>query len=132
MIPSEMWYIRCLFIFYNYTSAPLQRVQAVGTAKKLAFHRACEKAFSKVVITVPPSGKVGVQVANKINVSARDQPTPDSMPRSCPQILRDAEEYADSLLQSLMDGCPPVQYRPEQEEQANDSTSHTQNTQRKC
>jgi len=53
-----------MHVHFPYTSVPLQRVQAVGTAKKLAFHRACEKAFSKVVITVPPSGKVGVQVAN--------------------------------------------------------------------
>ena len=46
--------------------APVQKVQALGTAKKLAFHRACENAFSKVVITVLPSGKVGVQVGRQV------------------------------------------------------------------
>ena len=54
---------------YLYLPAPVQKVQALGTAKKLAFHRACENAFSKVVITVLPSGKVGVQVGRQATCS---------------------------------------------------------------
>ena len=60
LIASALYVVYCICL--PYTVAPLQRVQAVGTAKKQAFHRACEQAFSKVVIAVMPGGKVGVQV----------------------------------------------------------------------
>ena len=56
----------CSLCKYLCLPATVQKLQALGTAKKLAFHRACENAFSKMVIAVLPSGKVGVQVGRHV------------------------------------------------------------------
>ncbi len=46
--------------------SPTERAKVIGTAKKLAYRRACENAFSKVIIAVLPSGKAIPEVTNII------------------------------------------------------------------
>ena len=112
---------RFLYAGYLHLLAPVQKVQAVGTAKKLAFHRACENAFSKVVITVLPSGKVGVQVGRqRVPCSSvcldplHNCLTDTTAAVFSPQVFRDSEANADNLLQDLLVGCPPMNTTPQE------------------
>lgn len=108
------------FMLVSLSPATVQKVQALGTAKKLAFHRACENAFSKVVIAVLPSGKVGVQVGrqhvvpflsyatNCIHTSPRFYETMRSMQTTCTRT-------------SILASCPPVTTTPQE---LSDPTTH--------
>lgn len=43
---------------------PTDRAKTIGMAKKMAYHRACENAFSKIIMAVLPNGKALPRVAS--------------------------------------------------------------------
>ena len=55
----------------------VSRITAIHRAKKLAYMRACESAFSKFLLVVLPNGKVAVEVdcsqSNKLDFATDDE-----------------------------------------------------------